>query len=233
MMLAYEGDESGFEGGESSTETDSGDSSFDALEGDMESAVEVREDTENSVTENLEGNLDEAAALRNENNMPPENTENSSHENTESNHYKNCPVNNGKWENPDGSEGKRGESKWIPEREYVPQKANPDGKTWGQIMDENGIDGIEFKNGEPDFSEISKANIEIENFTSSRTDNFDQADMKLAEKWDCDPDEVAKWRSDNHYTWHECCDMKTMQLVPSEIHNNVTHRGGISNAKGV
>ena len=45
------------------------------------------------------------------------------------------------------------------------------------------------------------------------------------------PEDVAKWRKENGYTWHECKDMKTMQKVPSEVHNNIPHSGGISEAK--
>lgn len=140
--------------------------------------------------------------------------------------YKNCPVENGKWE------GERGDSKWIPDENYVPEKSNPDEKTWKEILDKYGIDGINFKDGEPDFSEISKGDVKIDNFTDNRSDNFDQADMKEAEKRGCSPEEVAKWRKDNKYTWHECRDMETMQKVPSEVHNNITHRGGISAKKG-
>lgn len=94
-----------------------------------------------------------------------------------------------------------------------------------------GIDGINFKDGEPDFSEISKGTVEIEPFSDSRTDNFDKADIELAKKKGCSPEEVAKWREENGYTWHECKDMKTMQKVPSEVHNNISHSGGISKVK--
>ena len=140
---------------------------------------------------------------------------------------KNCPIegNNGHWE------GERGNSKWLPDRDYVPGKSNPEGKTWGEILDKYGIDGIPFKDGEPDFSEISKGTVEIKPFTDSRTDNFDKADIELAKQRGCTPEEVAKWRKENGYTWHECKDMKTMQKVPSEVHNNVSHSGGISESK--
>lgn len=141
--------------------------------------------------------------------------------------FKNCPIegNNGHWD------GERGNSKWIPDRDYIPGKANPDGKTWGEILDKYGIDGINFKDGEPDFSEISKGTVEIEPFSDSRTDNFDKADIELAKQKGCSPEEVAKWREENRYTWHECKDMKTMQKVPSEVHNNISHSGGISEVK--
>lgn len=139
---------------------------------------------------------------------------------------KNCPVENGQWK------GDRGNSKWIPDGDYVPQKKNPEQKTYSEIFKEFGIDGINFVDGEPDFCEISKGDVEIEAFSTNRDDNFDKADLELAKQKGCLPDEVAKWRKEKGYTWHECKDMKTMQKVASIVHNNVSHRGGISEAKG-
>lgn len=140
---------------------------------------------------------------------------------------RNCPIdgNNGRWD------GERGDSRWYPEPDFIPGKSNPEGKTWSEILEKYGIDHIPFKDGEPDFSEISRGNVEIEPFSDSRTDNFDKADIELAKQKGCTPEEVAKWRKENGYTWHECKDMKTMQKVPSEVHNNVPHSGGISEAK--
>ena len=142
---------------------------------------------------------------------------------------KNCPIdgNNGRWD------GERGNSNWYPDPDFVPGKANPEGKTWSEILNKYSIDYIRFRDGEPDFSGISKGTVEIEQFSDSRTDNFDKADIELAKQKVCTPEEVAKWRKDNGYTWHECKDMKTMQKVPSEVHNNITHSGGISEAKKV
>lgn len=140
---------------------------------------------------------------------------------------KNCPIdgNNGHWN------GERGDSEWRPDPNFIPGKANPEGKTWNEILDKYGIDNIPFRDGEPDFGEISKGTVEIESFSDSRTDNFDKADIDLANQKGCTPEEVAKWRKENGYTWHECKDMKTMQKVPGEVHNNVTHSGGISEVK--
>lgn len=139
---------------------------------------------------------------------------------------KHCPISDGEWT------GERGDSKWIPDSDYVPKKSNPEGKTWGEILKDYGVDGIEFKNGEPDFSPFSKGEVEIDDFSENRDDNFDQADEKLAEQRGCTPEEVQKWRKEHGYTWHECSDMKTMQKVSAEVHNNVPHSGGISRAKG-
>jgi hypothetical protein len=129
---------------------------------------------------------------------------------------------NGNWE------AERGDSKWIPSPEKIPGKSNPEGKTWGKILDQYGIDGIDFKDGEPDFSPLSKGTVEIDNFTDNRDKNFAQADIAEAKKRGCTPEEIKKWREENGYTWHERSDCKTMDLVPSEVHNNIPHSGGIS-----
>ena len=139
--------------------------------------------------------------------------------------YKCCPIENGEWTD------ERGNSKWCPDKDYVPKKVNPEGKTWSEILGKHGIDNVNFKDGEPDFSCISKGTIEINNFSDNRSDNFDKADIELAKRHGCSPGEVRKWRKENSYTWHECKDMKTMEKVPSIIHNNISHSGGISEAK--
>lgn len=140
-----------------------------------------------------------------------------------------CPIDGhgGKWE------GERGNSKWCPDRDVIPNKqgTNPENKTWGEILDENGIDGVDFKDGEPDFSEIAKDEVEIDDFTDDRDSNFAQADEKLAEKWGVSPREIKAYREENGYTWHECGDCKTLQLVPREVHGNISHKGGISAIK--
>ena len=145
---------------------------------------------------------------------------------------KGCPIegNGGHWE------GERGNSKWFPNRDEIPKNplTNPDGLTWGQILDKYGIDGIEFKNGEPDFSPVAKGTVEIDHFTDNRYGkggNFDQACEKLAEQRGCTKEEVKAWMKENKYTWHECKDCKTMQKVPTEVHGNISHSGGISEVK--
>ena len=133
--------------------------------------------------------------------------------------------NNGHWD------GERGDSKWTPDQNYVPQKCNPEGKTWSEILRKYGIDNIKYKDGEPDFSEISKGTVKIEQFSENRAKNFQKADEKLAKPRGCSPQEVKEWRAQNGYTWHECKDMKTMQKVPSEVHSNMPHNGGIAMKK--
>lgn len=140
---------------------------------------------------------------------------------------RNSPVdgNNGRWN------GERGNSSWYPDQEFCPGKSNPEGKAWNEILNKFGIDYIPFKEGEPDFNRFSKGSVEINSFSSNRTDNFDKADIEFAKQKGWSPEEVELWRKENRYTWHECKDMKTMQMVPSEVHNNIPHRGGISEVK--
>lgn len=167
--------------------------------------------------------------------LNPKSSSNNASEIYENPNYKNCPKENGKWVSEDGKEGERGESKWVPDRDYVPNKSNsnPNHLTWGQILDKYGIDGIRYINGEPQFDKLIKDEVTIDNFTADRFDNFDQADQKLADKLGVEKDVVTNWRESNKYTWHECRDMQTMQLVPRIVHSNVSHRGGVSEAKGV
>lgn len=138
------------------------------------------------------------------------------------------PRNGGEWT------GDPGNSIWMPDRNLEPgdrNGTNPEHKTWGEILDKYGIDGIPFKDGEVDFSEISKGTVQIEDFSDDRSSNFDQADEKLAEQRGCTPEEVAKWRKENGYTWHELKDCTTMMKVPTEVHGNIPHLGGISEYK--
>jgi hypothetical protein len=137
------------------------------------------------------------------------------------------PRSGGDWK------GNPGDSDWKPDRDKKPEnpKTNPEGKTWGEILDKYGIERIPFKDGEPDFSEVSKGTVEIDDFSEDRDDNFDAADEKLAEQRGCTKEEVRKWRQEHRYTWHERGDMKTMDKVPTEVHGNVPHEGGISAKK--
>lgn len=138
------------------------------------------------------------------------------------------PRSGGEWTETPGN------SEWKPNREETPNNrnySNPEGKTWGEILDQYGVEGIPFHEGEPDFSEVSKGTVEIDDFSDVRYGaggNFDQAFEKLAQERGCSKEEVIEWCKENNYTWHERSDCKTMEKVPREIHSNVPHSGGIS-----
>ena len=66
--------------------------------------------------------------------------------------------------------------------------------------------------------------------------NFSQADnevVKILQKEypNLTADEFQKYRESNKLTWHECPDGKTMQLVPTDIHNACRHSGGVADMK--
>lgn len=143
------------------------------------------------------------------------------------------PVNNGNWE------ASKGDSDWTPEDDFSPLKHNPEQKTWAQIKEEYKFESIPFDKGEPDFTEVSKATVEIEDFSTDRNSNFTQADERCAEQWTLEnkdgkswsPTDVKEYRKECDLSWHERSDQLTMDLTPSIVHGNVAHTGGISAAK--
>ncbi|MCU6599260.1 T7SS effector LXG polymorphic toxin [Peribacillus frigoritolerans] len=139
-------------------------------------------------------------------------------------------------------EGIRGESKGI-------LKPPPD-RQLKQILDEVGIDGIQYKNAVPDFSPTAKAQVEINYMLGgkgtyggkARRANFVQSDQKLADQLNNSPElasqfgmesgkisarDIKKYRENNKLTWHELNDVKTMQLVPTKINSEFGHLGGV------
>lgn len=131
-------------------------------------------------------------------------------------------------------EGQRGESK------YVPSENTEKGRDVKQLLTEKGVDGIEYKNGEPDFSPMSESTVKIEGMTEVCEDNFPKADIKCAEQWntekrdgrtDWTAADVRDWRRENKYSWHERCDTETMDLVPTEINLYFRHLGGRAECK--
>lgn len=138
-------------------------------------------------------------------------------------------------------EGVRGESKFIPSGRTV------DGQVVIRILKEYGLDGIQYRNAEPDFEVCSEAVVKIYNMGYKRFDyydneekiegNFSQADKKLALEWNriskngrhnWTPQDIKKYRKLNGLTWHEKCDTETMVLVKIEINSFFSHSGGCS-----
>lgn len=142
-------------------------------------------------------------------------------------------------------EGDRGESRFIPNKETA------EGKAASEKLAEYGKEGIDYKNGEPDFSDCSRATVKIDDMTENRVNyeddngnmclgNFAQADIECAKKWNeqnkggCSqwtPRMVQEWIHDNKCTWHERADQRTMDLVPEAIHGFFSHSGGVSECK--
>lgn len=125
-----------------------------------------------------------------------------------------CLPKDGKWI------GNPGDSKFISNNEIV-----------NKILNQFGLDGIEYSNGVPDFSRCAVETVEIDGMTSDRDKNYRQFCKKCAEKWSEEgristSRDVAEYKTVNNLDFHECSDMKTCQLVPSEIHECFRHAGG-------
>lgn len=142
------------------------------------------------------------------------------------------PSEKGYWE------GEKGESKFIPNTDTEA------GLKAKQKLSEFGMDGVEYINHEPDFSKCAEATVRIDNMTDIRARNFEQADIRCAEKWnaeqkngktDWDKYSVSEWRHDNNCVWHERCDTKTMDLLSRDIHNTdaqiFIHSGGVAECR--
>lgn len=143
--------------------------------------------------------------------------------------FMNIPKSNGSWS------GMAGNSKWTPDDYFIPlnPKTNPNNLSWKQIKSKYGINEIPFHNGEPDFNKVSKGKVKIAEFVCDRDANFDMADELLAKIKHCEPEDVQKWRKRHKYTWHECKDCSTLLKVPTEVHGNIPHVGGISEIKKI
>ena len=143
------------------------------------------------------------------------------------------PREGGEWS------GEVGNSTWKPNFDEIPKRPPGNEKTWGEILGKYEVDGIEFKDGEPDFTPASEGTVEIKDFSTERVENFTQADEALAEQWtqeakdgkEWNPQDIREYRRENNLSWHERSDMKTLDLSPQEVHGNIPHSGGISAAK--
>ena len=131
-------------------------------------------------------------------------------------------------------EGARGESKYIPSGRTV------EGVVVKEILARYGVDGIVYRNGEPDFEVCAEMVLKIDYMSEDRYKNFMQADIKCAEQWSIDnrngksdwmPSDVADYREAHGLTWHEKCDTETMVLVSEEINLYFKHCGGVSECR--
>lgn len=137
------------------------------------------------------------------------------------------------------SEGDRGI--WMGDRGeslYVPSDTSMQ-----ELLSRYNAEGVQYENAMPDFSPFEEAKVQIDKMSPERygeNGNFEQADTKCAELWnfqgkdgkiDWTPRDVANWRSEHVYTWHECNDMKTCQLIPRDINSYFGHLGGVGECK--
>ena len=163
-----------------------------------------------------------------------------------------------------GYKGERGNSDFMPDLDKEPKRFNyPTPMSWAQIIEGNkdfinrdaiipeeikkrlnnaynrilnGNEGIPFKNGDVDFSQLSIATVTIDNFTTERyglDGNMYKADIEAAKQFNMSTEEFIKWRNSNELMWHERKSMGIMDLISHDIHDNIDHIGGISEKKNM
>lgn len=122
---------------------------------------------------------------------------------------------------------------------FSPSDLTDEGIAAKNKLSEFGLDGIEFKNGIPDFSKIAVEAVEID-MTGDRSANYTKTYTAVANKWNSEKKdgrsdwtarEVKEWKQLNNLSPHECSDMKTVQFVPTSVHSFVKHYGGVAECK--
>ena len=93
------------------------------------------------------------------------------------------------------------------------------------------IEGIEYKDGIPDFSPVSEGEVIHPDMSIDRNKNFKVVDELLAEQLGVSRKEITKLRKQRKFIWHELNDMKTMQLIPSILNSKFGHLGGVAEVK--
>ncbi len=143
-------------------------------------------------------------------------------------------INNGTWKNSDGSAGVRGESKWCPSGAMVKRK-----------LAQFGVDGIEYKNGLPDFSPVSNYECKLDEseYFESDSKQFESCSEALLEDYESgkfpwmkefynfDEDQLYELecgKAPYGYKWHHATTPGVLQLVPTSIHEACRHMGGRS-----
>jgi len=101
------------------------------------------------------------------------------------------------------------------------------------LSEEYNLTGIYYKDGIPDFTPLELARVVVDCIETVRSRNFAKADKKMQEELGLPRKEIILMRTQNNdkFTWHECNDRKTMQLVERKIHETFLHLGGRSEAK--
>ena len=97
------------------------------------------------------------------------------------------------------------------------------------LLQQKGLQGITYQNGIPDFSMFMVEEIELFNMhggDNGRDYNFAQAD-RIASSRNGLTQAQASSLYGIPYVWHECNDMKTMQLIPFDINDYFGHMGGV------
>jgi hypothetical protein len=106
--------------------------------------------------------------------------------------------------------------KWLDKGGDI--KVSDNGKEW-VYKRKDGVE-VTYKDGHPTFDPHARQEVKIPEMKGNHTTDYTDAD-RLAPKGP---------RQDGN-TWHHHQDMKRMQEVPTDIHKDFTHKGGVSGTK--
>lgn len=159
------------------------------------------------------------------------------------------PTNHGTWE------GSVGNSIWKPNRNFVPKLNNPQAQTMGEIMDQSGITGggVAFRHNRVNFGPAAEKGMNslrnhfqsqglkiapdipvtksIPGFSADRTNNFRLFDRLLEREMKLPEGSVNDTLlRELNLTRHELPGGR-MQLVPTALHSNIPHSGGVAEFK--
>lgn len=124
------------------------------------------------------------------------------------------PKTNGSWI------GERGKGVWVSSNDRVNAITNGE--------------GIPFKNYFPDFSKWSMDKFKVSGLNGKNSNDFPLVDQIIAQKYNLSSQTAAKqWRINNKLTIHHMEDGVSVQLVPTDLHSNVSHLGGAAILKKI
>lgn len=148
------------------------------------------------------------------------------------------PASEGEWSNPE----RVGDSEWKLDDDAEIQwrhGGETHTMTGAEFKERYGVEGVEYKSGEPDFEPFEDeliGSVQLEDLPTQRGErdgSYAIASQLAAEKLGITADEVTEYMRENGLTWHECGDCKTMRAIPVEVNAAFPHTGGISIQRSV
>lgn len=148
------------------------------------------------------------------------------------------PASEGEWSNPE----RVGDSEWKLDDDAEIQwrhGGETHTMTGAEFKERYGVEGVEYKSGEPDFEPFEDeliGSVQLEDLPTQRggrDGSYAIASQLAAEKLGITADEVTEYMRENGLTWHECGDCKTMRAIPVEVNAAFPHTGGISIQRSV
>ena len=148
------------------------------------------------------------------------------------------PATGGEWSDPE----REGDSEWqLDDTTEIQWRHGGETHTMtgAEFKERYGVEGVEYKNGEPDFEPFEDdliGSVQLEDLPTQRggrDGSYVIASQLAAEKLGITADEVTEYMREKGLTWHECGDCKTMRAIPTEVNAAFPHTGGISIRRSV